>query len=104
MKRLMLIITVCAVGMTANVLAASDNRPQAIDHVEVTTGPSVQGGTGRIVFSSVGHEATFRVYSITGQLLKIVKVLADQTVSAELPKGFYIVKCGDQWSRKVVVK
>lgn len=104
MKRMMLILALCGACMAAGVQAANDVRTQAIDHVEVATGPSVQGGVGRIMFASAGHEATFRVYSITGQLLKVVKVAADQTVSAEFPKGFYIVKCGDAWSRKVVVK
>ncbi len=104
MKRMMLILALAAAGMAVSVQAVGDTRPQAIDHVEVSTGPSVQGGVGRIVFASAGREATFRVYSITGQLLKVVKVAADSTVTAELPKGFYIVKCGDQWSRKVVVK
>ncbi len=81
--------------------------PRSLDltrRVEVQADHSVQGGVGHISFTAVGSETTFRVYSITGQLVRVVKVPADQTMTIDVPKGFYIVKCGDRWSRKVVVK
>jgi hypothetical protein len=73
--------------------------------VETTTNsPTAQGGEGRIVFTAGSSDAAFNVYSITGQLVKVVRVSAEQKVSVEFRKGFYIVKCGNQWSRKVVVR
>ena len=57
-----------------------------------------------IVFIAGSSDATFNVYSITGQLVKVVRVSADQRASVDFPKGFYIVKCSNQWSRKVVVR
>ena len=72
--------------------------------VETNTGPAAQGAEGRIVFIAGSSDATFNVYSITGQLVKVVRVSAEQRVSVDFPKGFYIVKCSNQWSRKVVVR
>ena len=69
-----------------------------------TTGPTAQGAEGRIVFTAGNSDATFNVYSITGQLVKVVRVGADQRATVDFPKGFYIVRCGNQWSRKVVVR
>lgn len=76
--------------------------PQRIE--SAVTGPAAQGAEGRIVFIAGNSDVTFNVYSITGQLVKVVRVSADQRASVEFPKGFYIVKCGNQWSRKVVVR
>lgn len=72
--------------------------------VETTTGPVAQGAEGRIVFIAGNSDATFNVYSITGQLVKVVRVSAEMRTAVDFPKGFYIVKCGNQWSRKVVVR
>ncbi len=76
--------------------------PQRVE--SVVTGPAAQGAEGRIVFIAGSTDATFNVYSITGQLVKVVRVAADQRASVDFPKGFYIVKCSNQWSRKVVVR
>jgi hypothetical protein len=77
--------------------------PQRIENT--ATGPTAQGAEGRIVFTAGSNsDATFNVYSITGQLVKVVRVGADQRASVDFPKGFYIVKCSNQWSRKVVVR
>jgi len=103
MKR-MLYIAVCLLalgGMQA--MPVPDNfLPQRVETAQ--NGPSAQGGDGRIVFTAGSSDATFSVYSITGQLVKVVRVGAEQRASIEFPKGFYIVKCGNQWSRKVVVR
>jgi hypothetical protein len=72
--------------------------------VETTTGPVAQGAEGRIVLIAGNSDATFNVYSITGQLVKVVRVSAEMRTAVDFPKGFYIVKCGNQWSRKVVVR
>jgi hypothetical protein len=84
-------------------LPVPDNfLPQRVETVATT--PAAQGAEGRIVFTAGSNDAVFNVYSITGQLVKVVLVNAEQRVSAEFPKGFYIVRCGNQWSRKVVVR
>ena len=103
MKRLLYIVT-CLVAMAAlPATAVPDNfLPQRVE--TAATGPVAQGGEGRIVFIAGNSDATFNVYSITGQLVKVVRVNADQRTTVDFPKGFYIVRCGNQWSRKVVVR
>ena len=66
--------------------------------------PQVEGEVGKIVFVAGSNDAVFNVYSITGQLLKVVRLAAEQRTSVDLPKGFYIVKINNHGSRKVVVK
>ncbi len=103
MKRLLYIVT-CLVAMGAmHAVPVPDNfLPQRIE--STATGPVAQGAEGRIVFIAGNSDATFNVYSITGQLIKIVRVSAEQRATVDFPKGFYIVRCGNQWSRKVVVR
>ena len=103
MKRaLYIVVCLLAVGL-ANAVPVPDNfLPQRIENT--SNSPAAQGAEGRIVFTAGTTEATFNVYSITGQLIKVVRVSADQRVSVDFPKGFYIVKCSNQWSRKVVVR
>ena len=82
---------------------APDNfLPQRVE--TATNVPTAQGVEGRIIFTAGSNDATFNVYSITGQLIKVVRVSSEQRVSVDFRKGFYIVKCGNQWSRKVVVR
>lgn len=103
MKRVLYIVTCLLAlgGMRATPLP--DNfLPQRVE--TTVTGPAAQGADGRIVFTAGSSDATFNVYSITGQLIKVVRVSADQRASVEFPKGFYIVRCSNQWSRKVVVR
>ena len=103
MKRLLYIVT-CLVAMGAmHAVPVPDNfLPQRIE--STATGPVAQGAEGRIVFIAGNSDATFNVYSITGQLIKIVRVSAEQRATVDFPKGFYIVKCNNQWSREVVVR
>ena len=103
MKRLLYIV-VCLLAIGAAVAAPIPDSywPQRIE--TVAPGPAAQGGEGRIIFTAGSSDATFNVYSITGQLVKVVRVSADQRASVDFPKGFYIVKFGNQWSRKVVVR
>lgn len=103
MKRA-LYIAVCMLAMGGmNAVPMPDNfLPQRVETAQ--SGPAAQGAEGRIVFTAGSSDATFNVYSITGQLVKVVRVSADQRVTVDFPKGFYIVKCSNQWSRKVVVR
>lgn len=103
MKRVLYIV-VCMLAMDfAQAVPIPDNfLPQRVE--TAATGAAAQGAEGRIVFTAGSNDATFNVYSITGQLVKVVRVSADQRTSVDFPKGFYIVKCNNQWSRKVVVR
>lgn len=102
--RRILYIVVCllAVGAASAIPVPDNFLPQRVE--AAVTGPAAQGGEGKIVFTAGNSDATFNVYSITGQLVKVVKVSAEQRVTVDFPKGFYIVKCSNQWSRKVVVR
>ena len=103
MKRA-LYIAICMLAMGGmNAIPVPDNfMPQRVE--TTATGPTATGAEGRIVFTAGNSDATFNVYSITGQLIKVVRVSSDQRVTVDFPKGFYIVKCSNQWSRKVVVR
>ena len=103
MRRLLyILISLLAIG-AVNAVPVPDNfLPQRVE--TVATGPTAQGAEGRIVFTAGNSDATFNVYSITGQLVKVVRVSAEMRTAVDFPKGFYIVKCGNQWSRKVVVR
>lgn len=70
----------------------------------IETVANASGGNGRITFAAGNSDAVFHIYSITGQLLKTVRLSADGHVSIDMPKGFYVVRCNGQWSRKVIVK
>ncbi len=101
MKRLLYILTLSMALWMAPQAAWADST--AIQQ-RVETTASATGGTGRITLAAGNAEAVFHVYSITGQLLKTVKVSADGHTSIDIPKGFYVVRCNGQWSRKVIVK
>ena len=102
MRRLLYIFTLCvalAVGsVSVNVFA--EPRVEQVSSDETT----VIGGKGTIAMVAGDSDATFNIYSITGQLIKTVRVNAGTKVIIDVPKGFYIVKCSGRWSRKVVVK
>ena len=103
MKRVLyIVVCLLAVGMTQAIPVPDNFLPQRIENT--ATGPAAQGAEGRIVFTAGSTDATFNVYSITGQLVKVVRVSAEQRTSVDFPKGFYIVRCNNQWSRQVVVR
>ena len=103
MKRVLyIVVCILAMGFAQAVPMPDNFLPQRVENA--STGPAAQGAEGRIVFTAGSNDATFNVYSITGQLVKVVRVSADQRTSVDFPKGFYIVKCNNQWSRKVVVR
>jgi len=104
MKRILYILTFCMAVSAASALPVPDNFMPQQRIENVSSGPSAAGAVGQIVFTAGNADATFSIYSITGQLIKVVRVSADQRATVEVPKGFYIVKCSNQWSRKVVVR
>ena len=103
MKRVLYILTcLLAIGVAQAIPSPDNFLPQRVE--TAATGPTAQGAEGRIVFIAGNSDAVFNVYSITGQLIKVVRVGSDQRTSVDFPQGFYIVKCNNQWSRKVVVR
>ena len=101
MKRLLYILTLCvalAVGSVSATMVA-ESRIEQVSSEETT----VVGGKGTIAMVAGESDATFNIFSITGQLIKSVRVNAGTKVTIDVPKGFYIVKCAGK-SRKVVVK
>ncbi len=103
MKRaIYIVVCLLAIGGLQAIPVPDNFLPQRVE--TVATGPAAQGAEGRIVFTAGNSDAVFNVYSITGQLIKVVRVSAEQRTSVDFPKGFYIVRCGNQWSRKVVVR
>ena len=98
MRRLLYILTLCvalAAG-TVSVNAIASPRVEQVSSDE----PTVYG----IAMVAGESDVTFNIYSITGQLIRSVRVSAGTKVTIDFPKGFYIVKCSGRWSRKVVVK
>lgn len=79
---------------------------QAQERIEATASQpaTAAGEQGRIVLSAGTADAVFSVYSITGQLMRTVKVPAGTSVTVDVPRGFYVVKHVGHWSRKVIVK
>ena len=103
MKRVFyIVVCLLAIGGSQAIPVPDSYLPQRVE--TVVTGPVAQGAEGHIVFTAGSSDAVFNIYSITGQLVKVVRVSAEQRTSVDFPKGFYIVRCGNQWSRKVVVR
>lgn len=104
MKRLAHIsLLTLAIALAAVVSSPCALAEQRIESVS-TSGPSATGEQGHIVFTAGGSEAVFSIYSITGQIIRVVHVSSGSRATVDLPRGFYIVKCNNLWSRKVVVR
>lgn len=104
MKRLFA-IAVCVFGLasaTPRIVASSadaNDKEQTI----TTTAPTMTATPNGVELSAYdGTTHRFRIYSITGQMIKSADV-TDNTIRINLPKGFYIVKC-DSWSKQLVVR
>ena len=103
MKRMLHISLVClTLAMMAGGYAPHAWADQRVENVAAQA--TATGAQGHILFTAGASDAVFSVYSITGQLMKVVRVPAGNHVTLDLPQGFYIVKCNNQWSRKVVVR
>lgn len=104
MKRMLHIALTCmALTLAAGTMTTVAQAQQHIEGVAANA-PTVTGEQGRIVFTAGAADAVFCVYSITGQQMRVVRLAAGQHATIELPRGFYVVKCNNQWSRKVVVR
>lgn len=102
MKRMLHISLLCMALAMAGGHTIGAHADQRIEVAQATA--TATGEQGRINFTAGTTDAVFQVYSITGQLMRTIRVPAGAQASLELPRGFYIVKCSNQWSRKVVVR
>jgi hypothetical protein len=104
MKKFLLIVLICSAFGVCDMWATPDGDVSQRYSENVIVAPTVQGGVGHVYFTAGSSEAIFNIYSITGQLIKVVKIAEDGHATIDLPKGFYVVRCNGWWSRKVVVK
>lgn len=104
MKRVSVILLLVALLGLSPLLASQQGVVSGARVEMASSEPAVQGGAGQITFTAGDSEVLFNVFSITGQLVRSVRVSAHSRLTVEMPKGFYIVRCGSRWSRKVVVK
>lgn len=83
------------------VASQPDNEEKEITIIETApTMTATQHGVELSAYDGESHR--FSIYSITGQMIRSVEII-DNTVSINLPKGFYIVKC-DSWSKQLVIR
>lgn len=100
MRRIIGILLFALMSGTISVVARNvpdkDALSVAVAHPVMTT------GQGCLNFTlNTDSPMTVEIYSITGQLIKKFS-LGEGTVTIELPRGCYIVRCAS-WSKKVVV-
>lgn len=94
-----LFISVIALFPTMGIAMPINNDIAKIETVQ----PSITVNTGSISLTILGEEPVlFQIYSITGQIIKTI-TLDHGTISIDLPRGYYIVKC-PYWSKTVIVK
>lgn len=90
------VLAVTGVSMAIPVVAQAAEQ-------HVVTQPTATAEPGCIVFEVSGDKPVkFSIYSITGQVVKVVNASPGRTV-VEMPRGYYIVKCEDR-STQVVVR
>lgn len=103
MKKKLLILSLCLLPLASLMqqVCASDVRVMEQQRVNE---PTVEGGVGRLTLIAGSAAADFTIYTITGQVLRVVRVMAGERTTIEVPKGFYIVKSAGRRSLKVVVR
>lgn len=98
-----IILTLSLAAMSAG--APDTDRAGAEERIEAVsrTEPSVVPTQGALLLTSRENETqVFQIYSITGQLVRNVKV-SGSTERVELRNGCYVVRVG-RWSKKVIIK
>lgn len=107
MKKLLftLLLTMCiALAMHANPVSKSETNATEETAELVVETLIVKSTPNGVIFSVNDDKAyQFGVYSITGQLIKSIKVLPHTSTTITLPKGYYIVRC-EKWAKQVVVR
>lgn len=85
-------------------LSADGSEQPVESSFPVSALPEAKAGAGSLELSvPAGKTVKFEIFSITGQSIKVVKVSGGFSMTVELPKGFYIVKC-ESWTKKVMIK
>lgn len=65
---------------------------------------SVEVSGSAIVIHNEYGTNIFNIYSVTGQLIKSIQLTGNAVASIDVPKGFYVVKCNNDWARKIIVR
>ncbi|ROT07843.1 T9SS C-terminal target domain-containing protein [Muribaculaceae bacterium Isolate-104 (HZI)] len=105
MKILLSLTMCCVVAASFTVHATATTEYQSVAGRRIDTENAVMTASSSGITLSVRSEKKIRfyIYSITGQLIKTVDVVAGESEYVDLNRGCYIVKCSD-WSKKVLVK
>lgn len=101
---LLRILTILTLILAAPMAAGNDCTlidSRAQSDVSVPRLKVSPNGVELIVDADSG-EFNFRIYSITGQVIKTLK-LSEGSEMIELPQGCYIVKC-EVWSKKIIIR
>ena len=108
LKRLLTIAIIAIQCAFAAIALESEGRMamQPISASEATIDAECINVNGQIVTITNVTSAycVYNVYCVTGQSVKVIRLGAGAHVSFELPKGFYVVKCNNEWSRKIIVR
>ena len=103
MKRILIYMTALMICLAGNAFAGE--RPHVdkpiSETVHLTTVRTVNGAV--VVENASGHDVEVMVFAITGSLVKKEFLVHGETLTIELPAGYYIVKAGDT-SKRVAVK
>lgn len=99
MKKLLFIL-LTMVTLAAVPLSATPAR-DSLDRVESTTVAGVSGGIE--LRNNTAEAQRIFIYTITGQMLRSLTIEPGQTLSVDLPAGYYIIKTPDH-SRRVLVR
>lgn len=108
-RRICTILTFFAVctfsAFSADVEQDNKADMQQLQSAVVDNKASIESKNSAIIVANndTGNN-TYNVYSITGQLIKSFHLNGDSVATVEIPKGFYVVKCNNEWSRKVIVR
>lgn len=103
MRKLYVILILIAFLGTASYGYSSNSN--AIQEEKITIdSPSIKYTSGGVELSvSDDNVYQFGIYTITGHLIKSIKVAPHTSVTIELSQGYYIVKC-DKWVKQIVIK
>lgn len=87
---------------SATPIAAERHSGNATQTFAQADAPRISVNQGSVTITATADtQITFEVYSMTGQLVKRIRT-NDGSVSFDLPRGCYIIRC-ERWSKKIVV-
>ena len=108
LKRLLTIAIIAFQCTLAALSSESGERAVVQLNTSVESAANADGITVNGPIVTITNTSTlpciYNVYCVTGQTIKVVRLGAGAHTSFELPKGFYVVKCNNEWSRKIIVR